>query len=59
MFLTDPLRLFMFLIGIGMLMTIFQCDGTMSSSVSDEILEVCKTGKYHGNIMQECKSMGY
>ena len=55
MFLTDPLRLVMFLIGIGMLMTIFQCDGTSDNRIDLE--EACKSG--NANIAVECKSKGY
>tara|TARA_B100001750_G_scaffold151539_1_gene121471 strand:+ start:616 stop:795 length:180 start_codon:yes stop_codon:yes gene_type:complete len=59
MFLTDPLKFFVFLVGIGMLMTVFQCDGTMNRNISEEILEVCKTGEYHLGIYKECKEAGY
>ena len=55
MFLTDPLRFFVFLVGIGMFMTVFQCDGTTNRNITEEILEVCKTGQYHNSIYKECK----
>jgi len=56
MFLTDPLRFFMFLIGIGMLMTIFQCDVTNNNNGID--LEVaCQSG--NSNLILECKKAGY
>ena len=36
MFLTDPLKFIFALIVIGMVMTVFECDGTMNSDVSDK-----------------------
>ncbi len=56
MFLTDPLRFFMFLIGIGMIMAVFQCDGTINNNGID-LQEACKSG--NSNLILECKRAGY
>lgn len=55
MFLTDPLRFFVFLVGIGMFMTVFQCDVTSDNVIDLEV--ACQSGS--NTIAQECKQAGY